>query len=707
MTPTTGKSAEARIDPGASEYYINRELSWLEFNQRVLEESVDSGNPLLERFRFASIASSNLDEFIMVRVAALKNAETEKSDPAGYTPSAALVAISQRAHAMVDRLYEIVLKELLPQAAGIGIEVHSISSLTPEQKSALSERFEHEIFPVLTPMAIDPSHPFPILLNLTLNIGISLAPGKDDEKSRLALVPIPPRLPRLWRVSGEGHHYVLLEEVVRSFLSRLFAGQEILEHVIFRITRDAELEFDDEGSPNLMKTIEIELRKRRTSPVVRLEVEQAISKPFLKTFTDILAIQEQDLYLSPAFLDPRFLSAIADLPGFDAHRYVMLPPQVPPEFQGVEKIWPVLREKEVLLHHPYESFEPVVQLISQAADDPEVLAIKQTLYRTSGDSPVVRALERAALNGKQVTVLVELTARFDEERNIEWAKRLEQAGAHVIYGLVDYKTHAKILLIVRREPQGLRRYVHLSTGNYNDRTARLYTDVGMLTSDEEIGTDASGFFNTITGYSDPPVFKKLVMAPVSLRERILHLIRREAERAKSGQDAMILAKMNSLVDTPIIRALYEASQAGVLIKLAVRGICCLRPGIKGISDRITVVSVVDRFLEHSRILYVSNGGDEEYYCTSADWMPRNLDRRVELLFPVQAAEGRKKLREILDLILDDNVKARLLQSDGAYMPKKRKKGDDAIRSQDLLYSRTVEQKELSQSQVFKPLTTPK
>lgn len=700
---TTVKAGET----SGTEHFINRELSWLEFNHRVLEEAVDSGNPLLERFRFASIACSNLDEFVMVRVAALKNAETKKMDPAGYTPSAALDAISARIHGMVERLYEIVLKELLPQAAGLGIELHAVSSLTNEQKTFLAERFEQEIFPVVTPMAIDPSHPFPILLNLSLNIGLSLAPGKDEEKSRLALVPIPPRLSRLWRIPGDGHHYVLLEDVVRAFLPRLFAGQEILENVIFRVTRDAELELDDEGSSNLMKAIEIELRKRRTGAVIRLEVEQTISKGFLKTFTNIFSIEEQDLYLASSFLDPRFLSVIADVPGFDAHRYTPLPPQVPPEFQGVEKIWPVLREKEILLHHPYESFEPVVQFVSQAADDPEVLAIKQTLYRTSGDSPVVRALERAAINGKQVTVLVELTARFDEERNIEWAKRLEQAGAHVIYGLVDYKTHAKILLIVRREPQGLRRYVHLSTGNYNDRTARLYTDVGFLTSDEEFGSDASGFFNTITGYSDPPVFRKLVMAPISLREKILRLIHRESERAKSGQDALILAKMNSLVDPPIIRALYEASQSGVQIKLAVRGICCLRPGIKGVSDRISVISVVDRFLEHSRILYVSNGGDEEYYCTSADWMPRNLDRRVELLFPVQSPEGRKKLREALDLILNDNVKARALQSDGTYVVKKRKKNEDALRSQEELYRRIVQQKELSQSQVFKPVVSPK
>lgn len=687
----------------APENYINRELSWLEFNHRVLEEAMDPTTPLLERFRFLSIVCSNLDEFTMVRVAALKNTEPDHTCPAGFTPARALAAVSERTHRMIAQIYEVLEQQLFPQVKELGIVLHPFDSLVEQQRVYIQDRFEKDIFPVLTPMAIDPTHPFPTLLNLSLNLAVSLSPSEEEEKNRLALVPIPTGLPRLWRLPGEKYQYILLEEVIRNFLPQLFTGQQILERVIFRITRDAELEFDDEGA-NLMKTIEVELRKRRTSPVVRFEIEQSVSKPLLQIFRSLLKTQEQDLYFIPSFLDPRFLAAIADLSGLDEHRYRSLPPQVPAEFEGVGKIWPVLKEREILLHHPYESFEPVVQLISQAAEDPEVLAIKQTLYRTSGDSPVIKGLERAALSGKQVTVLVELTARFDEERNIEWSKRLEQAGAHVIYGLMNYKTHAKILLIVRRESQGIRRYVHLSTGNYNDRTARLYTDVGLLTSEEAFGIDASGFFNTITGYSDPPQFKRLTMAPVNLRERFLELISRETERAISGQPSAIQAKMNSLVDTSIIRALYAASQAGVQVKLAVRGICCLRPGLKGISDGITVTSIVDRFLEHSRIFYFSNGGDEEYYCSSADWMPRNLDRRVELLFPVASKEGRQKLRGILDAVFADNVKTRVLQTDGSYVMRKRKRAEELVRAQEVLYQRTVQQKELSQTLDFKPRT---
>ena len=493
---------------------------------------------------------------------------------------------------------------------------------------------------------------------------------------------------------------------MRRFLQRLFAGQKILEHVVFRITRDAEFELDDEGASDLMENLQSELQKRRTNPVVRFEVEKGISESLLKMFHELLDITDVEVYLSPKHLDYRFLNAMADVPGFDALRFRPLPPQIPPEFEEKDRLWPLLRERDVLLHHPYESFEPVVQLVTQAASDPDVLAIKQTLYRTSGDSPVVRALAQAAQNGKQVTVLVELMARFDEERNITWAKQLERAGAHVIYGLVGLKTHAKILLVIRREKDGIRRYVHLGTGNYNDRTARLYTDFGLMTCDEAIGADASGFFNTITGYSDPPMFQKLVMAPVGMRERILHWIERETQRAKSGQHALILAKMNSLVDTQIIDALYAASQAGVEIKLAVRGICCLRPGVKGLSDRIRVVSIIDRFLEHSRLFYFTNGGDEEYYASSADWKPRNLDRRVELLFPVEAAEGREKIRATFEAFFSDNVKARGLQADGSYHFRKRRKNEDTLRCQEELYQEVLRSKERPRTLQFKAQPAP-
>lgn len=687
--------------------YFNRELSWCEFNRRVLEEARDVSNPLLERFRFASIVASNLDEFFMVRVASLKQ-KIQAGDtgpcPAGFSPEKTLQVLSGTIHAMVSQLYETVYDQLLPQAAQEGLILHSYGSLSPKQQVFVENRFEAEIFPVLTPMAIDPAHPFPILGNLSLNIAVLLASAAEGESERIAIVPIPSVLNRLVRLPEGNHQYILLEEIVQQYLVRLFTGQQILDYVVFRLTRDAELELDDEGSIDLLQTVQTELYKRRTNPPVRLELEKKVSKKLLQTFLKLIEVKEDDVYLNPLFLDIRFLSALAESPGMDPLRYKPSPPQLPPEFDPQKSLWPLLRERDILLHHPYESFEPVVQLVTQAAEDPDVLAIKQTLYRTSGDSPIIRALTLAARNGKQVTVLVELTARFDEERNIGWAQQLEKAGVHVIYGLVGLKTHAKILLIVRREKDGIRRYVHLGTGNYNDRTARLYTDIGLITGDEAIGADASGFFNTITGYSDPPLFKKLAMAPLGLRERLVRLINRETERARSGQFALILAKMNSLADTKIIQALYEASQAGVQVKLAVRGICCLRPGLKGVSDSISVVSIVDRFLEHSRIFHFFNGGDEEFYCSSADWMPRNLDKRVELLFPVTDKESREKLRQALDLVFADNIKARILQSDGSYIFRKRKKNEETVRAQEAIYQATIESRDLPRSILFKPQT---
>ncbi len=693
-----------------SSYYINRELSWCEFNHRVLEEAMDPGTPLLERFRFAGIVASNLDEFFMVRVASLKQRHSEGDQsrcPAGLTAAETLLAVSERVRKMLAHLYQ-TLDQLLPQAAAHQMVIHSYDSLNPRQTAFLEKRFEGEIFPVLTPMAVDPSHPFPVLLNLSLNLGLRLAPAPGDSLERFALVPIPTGIPRLVRLPSQHSEYsfILLEEIVRRYLQRLFTGQEIREHVVFRVTRDAELEFDDEGTSDLLQVMEGELLKRRTNRPVRFEVEKGISSGLLHFFQKMMQIEKGDLYTYPLFVDLRVLSTLADTAGLDHLRYKPLPPQTPVEFEQQENIWSLIHEKDIVLHHPYESFEPVAQFISQAAEDPDVLAIKQTLYRTSGDSPVVRALARAASKGKQVTVLLELMARFDEERNIEWAKQLEKSGAHVIYGLVGLKTHAKILLIVRREKDGIRRYVHLGTGNYNDRTARLYTDIGLFTADPAIGTDASGFFNTITGYSDPPEFLKLTMAPLGLRERFLQLIRREAERAKSGQPAAITAKMNSLMDPEIIRALYDASQATVRIKLAIRGICCLRPGLSGVSDYITVASIVDRFLEHSRIFYFLNGGDEEFYCSSADWMPRNLNRRVELLFPVTGEEGREKLRTVLELFFMDNAKTRVLAGDGSYQFRKRKKHEELIRYQETLYQLTIQQREFSRNLIFKPVKTP-
>lgn len=689
----------------ATETFLNRELSWCEFNLRVLEESIDPATPLLERFRFAAIVSSNLDEYFMVRVAALRSriaTGDTRPDPSGMTPRQILDAVSESIHKMVTQLDDNIQKFLLPQAREHGIEILKFEELSSAAQAACEARFESEVFPVLTPMAVDPAHPFPNLINLSLTLAVALAPVSEVQKSRLAVVPLPAVLPRLMPIPGERNRFLLLEDLVRRFLPRLFTGQEITEHALFRITRDAEFELDDEGSPDLMETLESELRKRRTNPVVRFEIEKDAGESLRERFRKVLDIEEEQVYQSSRFLDYRFLASIADLPGMDSLRHQPLPPQIPSEFEDKDRLWPLLRERDILLHHPYESFEPVVQLVTLAASDPDVLAIKQTLYRTSGDSPIIQALAQAALNGKQVTVLVELMARFDEERNITWAKQLEKAGAHVIYGLVGLKTHAKILLIIRREKDGIRRYIHLGTGNYNDRTARLYTDFGMMTSDEAIGADASGFFNTITGYSDPPAFRKLVMAPIGMRDKFLHWIERETARANSGQHAVIHAKMNSLVDSRIIEALYAASQAGVHIKLIVRGICCLKPGVKGLSENIRVISIVDRFLEHSRLFHFFNGGDEEYYAGSADWMPRNLDRRVELVFPIESAEGKEKLKNTFEILFADNVKARILNPDGTYQMKKRRKNEQPVRAQEELYKIVMRLKERPRPLQFKP-----
>ena len=689
----------------AAEIFLNRELSWCEFNVRVLEEAIDQTTPLLERFRFASIVSSNLDEYFMVRIAGLRSriaTGDTRPDPSGMTPQQTLDAVCECVKKMLAQQDENVQKSLLPQAREHGIELLKFDELSAAAQAACEARFESELFPVLTPMAVDPAHPFPNLINLSLTLAVVLAPRSETEKSRLAVVPLPAVLSRLIQLPGEKNRFLLLEDLIRHFLPRLFAGQEIQEHSLFRITRDAEFELDDEGSPDLMETLQGELRKRRTNPVVRFEVEKEAGAALLETFRKLLDIGEEQVYQASRFLDYRFLASIADLPGMDSLRHQAMPPQIPSEFEDKDLLWPLLRERDILLHHPYESFEPVVQLATLAASDPDVLAIKQTLYRTSGDSPIVRALAQAAQNGKQVTVLVELMARFDEERNITWAKQLERAGAHVIYGLVGLKTHAKILLIIRREKDGIRRYVHLGTGNYNDRTARLYTDFGMLTSDDAIGADASGFFNTITGYSDPPAFRKLVMAPVGMRDKFLHWIQRENVRANSGQHAVIHAKMNSLVDTRIIEELYAASQAGVHIRLIVRGICCLKPGVKGLSENIRVISIVDRFLEHSRLFHFFNGGDEEYYAGSADWMPRNLDRRVELVFPIESSEGREKLKNTFEILFADNVKARILNPDGTYQMKKRRKNEEPIRAQEELYKNVLLLKERPRPLQFKP-----
>jgi polyphosphate kinase len=694
------------------ELFLNRELSWLEFNGRVLEEAMDSTNPLLERLKFATIAASNLDEFMMVRVAALKNdlAEGDTApDLAGLTPGQQLQEISIRAHAMVEGLYKTLGDEILPALVERGISLLAVDALDPQQRLAVARHFRDEVLPALTPLAIDISRPFPMLAGLSLNLALLLAPAEGEEQPRLAVVQVPGRLPRLVRPAGSGTTYVFLEDLIRAELSGLFPGQTILDAAAFRVSRDAELDLDDEGGLDYLEAIEEELKKRRKSEVVRLEVEARIGDTLLGLLSERLAVGPDDVYRIAGPIDIRALFPLVEIPALEDLRDAPLKPLTSLDVADHEGVFALLDERDVLLHHPYESFDPVVALVSRAAEDPDVLAIKQTLYRTSGDSPLVRALARAAEQGKQVTVLVELMARFDEQSNIRWARSLEESGAHVIYGIRGYKTHAKICLIVRRGTQGIRRYVHLGTGNYNDKTARVYTDFGLMTSAADVGKDASAFFNALTGYSDPPHMKRLVMAPTSLRTKTLALIERERRRAEEGQAAEIRAKMNSLVDEDIIRALYDASRAGVKIRLNVRGICCLRPGVKGVSETIDVVSIVDRFLEHARIFHYRNGGDEEVYLSSADWMPRNLDHRIELLFPVESPDGRAKVLAALDAMFQDNVKARRLQADGTHKRRRPAKGEEPFRAQIELYreaKRSLDKLRAASGVTLEPLTSP-
>jgi polyphosphate kinase len=695
------------------ELFLNREISWLEFNNRVLEEAMDASNPLLERLKLATIVASNLDEFFMVRVAALQGAMDEGDtapDLAGLTPSQQMRHISIRGHEMVEQLYATVTKQILPALGERGIRILPVESLEATQRSLLKRQFRDEVLPALTPLAIDSSRPFPLLAGLSLNVAVLFAPGEGEEKPRLGVVQVPARLPRLVRPFGsDGTTYVMLEDVIRAELAALFEGQTILESAAFRVSRDSELDLDDEGGRDFLQAVEEELRNRRKGSVVRLEVGAGVSDALLGALVESVQVSVQDVYRVDGPLDIRALFPLVELPSLEDLRDAPLKPLVTLEPAEREGLFALLEERDVLLHHPYESFDPVVALVENAAQDPDVLAIKQTLYRTSGDSPVVRALALAAEQGKQVTVLVELMARFDEQSNIRWARSLEEAGAHVIYGIRGYKTHAKICLIVRRGRSGIRRYVHLGTGNYNDKTARIYTDFGLMTADPDIGADASAFFNALTGYADPPQMKKLVMAPTQLRERILKLIERERRRAEAGQAAQIRAKMNSLVDEEIIRALYDAGKAGVPIRLNVRGICCLKPCVKGVSDGIEVVSIVDRFLEHARIFHFRNGGDDEVYLASADWMPRNLDRRIELLFPVEAPECRQKVCEALDAMFLDNVKSRWLQSDGSYKRRRPAKGEDPFRAQLHLYreaQRALGKARSAATVTLEPLSSP-
>ncbi len=703
----------ARARKKEPELFFNRELSWLQFNGRVLEEALDPATPALERLKFLAIAAGNLDEFFMVRVAALKTAIDEGDtapDPAGLTPQQQHAQVAAAAQELVARLYKALAEQVLPALAERGIRLLRVDALEPAQRAALARHFRDEVLPALTPLAIDASRPFPLLAGLSLNLAVLLAPAEGESDPRLAVVQVPGRLPRLVRPLGESTLYVLLEDLVGAELGALFPGQQVLACAAFRATRDAELELDDEGGreQDYVQALEEELRKRRRGAPVRLEIEARASDELVRLLTARLELDEPDVYRLPGLLDVRALLPLCELPALEDLRDAPLRPRATLDAARQERLFDLLDERDLLLHHPYDSFDPVVAFLAQAAEDPDVLAIKQTLYRTSGDSPVVQALALAAEAGKQVTVLVELMARFDEQSNIRWARRLEQAGAHVIYGVRGYKTHAKICLVVRRTRQGIRRYVHLGTGNYNDRTARAYTDFGLMTADADIGQDASAFFNALTGYSDPPRMKKLVMAPTHLRQHVLRLIERERRRAEDGQAAEIRAKMNALVDEDIIRALYDAARAGVRVRLNVRGVCCLRPGLKGTSESIQVVSIVDRFLEHARVFHFRNGGDEEVYLSSADWMTRNLDRRIELLFPVEDPEARRRVLHALDAVFLDNVKARRLHADGGYRRARPAKREEPFRAQIQLHREApiLAQRARQAREALEPLSAP-
>lgn len=656
---------------GNSKVFINRELSWLEFDARVLGEAEDVLNPLFERLKFLSITASNLDEFFMVRVASLKdmvNAGYTKKDIAGMTAAEQLAALDERTHAFVKRQYKIYNDELVPALAREGFHIiGSHEELTHEQEIFVDKYFHEDVYPVLTPMAVDSSRPFPLIRNKTLNIAALLKKKNGDDGTEFATVQVPSVLPRFVRLPGEQDTIILLEEIIERNIDKLFLNYDILCAYPYRIMRNADLSIDEEDAADLLKEIEKQLKKRQWGQAIRLEVQGNIDKQLLKRLKSELNITDSDIYRIDGPLDLTFLMKLYGSFDYAKLKTPKYMPAPVPELMNGKNIFEAVREGDILLHHPYQTFDPVVDFVRQAANDPGVLAIKQTLYRVSGNSPIVAALAAAAENGKQVSVLVELKARFDEENNIIWARKLEQAGCHVIYGLVGLKTHSKITLVVRREEDGIRRYVHLGTGNYNDSTAKLYCDMGLFTCSPAIGEDATAVFNMLSGYSEPVGWNKLSLAPLWLRDRFHYLVEREIRHAKEGQEAHIIAKMNSVCDKDIIELMYKASKAGVKIELIVRGICCLIPQLEGVSENITVRSIVGTFLEHSRIFYFENGGNPEIYMASADWMSRNLDRRVEIMFPVEDAKLKKEVKHILDVQLADNVKAQLMQPDGSYV----------------------------------------
>ena len=716
-------------------YYRNRELSWVAFNERCLSEARDKALvPLFERLKFLSITASNLDEFFMIRVASLKDqvhAGYTKRDIAGMTAQEQLDALAVRTHEFVRDQYKVYNRSLLPALKKAGLEVVTRhENLTEEQSRYLDRYFKDNIYPVLTPMAMDSSRPFPLIRNKTLNIGALIAAkdgggpglrkpagkksGKDKGRRRFefATVQVPSVLPRIVRLpDGEDGRriVILLEEVIEKYIGLLFQHYDVICAHPYRVMRNADFTIDEDEAEDLLAEIQKQLKKRQWGEVIRLEAAEDMDPRLLKILVREFHVSDSDIFMINGPLDLTVLMKMYGMENFDAYKKAPYQPAPLPELIETPDIFEAIRRRDILMQHPYTSFDAIVHFVKTAARDPKVLAIKQTLYRVSGDSPIVAALAQAADNGKQVTVLVELKARFDEEHNIEWAKMLEKAGCHVIYGLVGLKTHSKITMVIRNEDDGIRRYVHLGTGNYNDSTARIYTDFGMLTCDEAIGEDATAVFNMLSGYSEPESWHKLIVAPLWMKNDFLRLIGNEKRHAEAGETAFIKARMNSLCDPDIIEALYEASRAGVRIDLLIRGICCLKVEIPGVSENIHVRSIVGDFLEHSRIFWFCNNGRHDIYMGSADWMPRNLDRRVEIVFPVEAEDLKAEAMHVLETEFEDNVKAHILQNDGSY-EKVDKRGKVLVNSQEQFcreaWERVPHKKTAAETRIFTPAESP-
>jgi polyphosphate kinase len=712
--PDRAKSAgrKRHSDPLAEpEMYFNREWSWLDFNSRVLALAATPTIPLLERVKFLSITATNLDEFFMVRVAGLKEqvrAGTRRTGADGFSPVEQLEGISRRVREMAAQQSKLWLKELQPQLARAGIEVVTRNDLAEDELAPLQRYFVKQVLPVLTPMAVDPAHPFPHLPNKSLSLCVMLR-GKDNgraAKPLYAFVEIPNILPRFvpLKQSRERARFILLGEVIALHIDMLFPGSKVIETFTLRVTRDSDLEIDEEEAEDLLKVIEKELRQRQWGNVVRLEISNRAPAEAVKYLTEMLDIEPRDVVSVEGPVNYGDWMALARLPGYDHLRYPPFTPQVRPQWSAGLNVFDLIAAGDLLVHHPYESFASVAEFIESAATDPQVLAIKMTLYRTSPESPIMRSLVKAANNGKQVVALVELKARFDEANNIQWARLLEREGVHVVYGIVGLKTHCKASLVVRREGKQLRRYCHLGTGNYNPTTASIYTDLGLFTADPSLCEDVANLFNMLTGFANPAEWKRIVPAPKAMHARLLKLIRNEIQHARAGQKARIICKMNSLVEPAIIAALYEASRAGVSVDLIVRGICCLRPGVPGVSENIRVISIVGRFLEHSRIFYFSQGGNPLIYLSSADWMQRNFFSRVEVMFPVDDPDLRKRITdEILAASLNDNVNAWELRPDGTWKRRMPPSPGQAYDSHQRLIA--LEEKQASQPAVIKGMKT--